>query len=126
MRTKTTINAVALVMMIACGSACSNTANKILFERHTVTKGTFRGFEIGMSKENASQNIDKLGVKKINDLQERHVCVISNTSPEPPSPYDLWEFYDHSVRPDGATYCLYFKDNRLIRIEYQRERVQVE
>lgn len=98
----------------------------MLAEHHVVTQGSFHGFTIDMSKKDAMSNIETLGVTKIEDLKEKRICAISSTNITPPSPYDLWQFYDSSARPAGATYCLYFKNSRLVRVEYLRERVQVE
>jgi hypothetical protein len=100
--------------------------NWILFERHTVTRGEFHGFEINTSKDIALRNISALGIKKVENLKNGQVCTISTSNWHPQPPYDLWQFYDSSVHPNGATYCMYFKNDRLIRIDYLRERVQVE
>lgn len=117
---------ILLVTMIAGISACSKVLDKLLAERHVVTDGTFHGLMIGMGKDGALKKINSLGVNKVEDLREGRVCTISTSNWHPQSPYDLWQFYDSSVHPNGATYCLYFKDDHLIRIEYMRERVQVE
>jgi hypothetical protein len=118
--------AAASVICVVGASGCSKVVDALLFERHTIKSGEFRGFEIGMSERSAALRIRQLGVTKIETPRASMGCAISNTDVKLAGTYDLWQFYNSSVHPNGATYCLWFESDHLKRIEYLRERVQVE
>ena len=118
---------IALVFVAINVSGCHKTVNALLFERHSVTQGSLNGFTTGMTKADASSLIRKYkGVTTVEVLRNGQDCAISGTDIAELRSFKLWQFYDASVHPAGATYCLYFKDDHLVRIEYMRERVQVE
>ncbi|HET7359830.1 MAG TPA: hypothetical protein VFJ04_06750 [Rhodanobacteraceae bacterium] len=114
------------ILIFACifffgATACGNAVDKLVAERHIVKYGKFHHFVIGMGETSALTQMHSLAPSQV-----RNVCTISNIDTNYLLPFRVWQFYDVSVHPNGATYCLYFKNGSLILIQYLRERIQVE
>ncbi len=112
----------------------------LLEERHDVTQGGFRGFPIGMTRANALDRIRQMSPYLIQVIPREsfdpskeimlqsgifRLSKMDSASTEKLLSFDAWKFEIQNEPPVGATYELYFTDDRLERIRYYRPRFQI-
>ena len=114
----------------------------MLSDGRFLASGLERGFEDPLkdySSDRPREFIEKLKQLLLSDhaLSIREVASSANhawfdlsgdTGPDQGSPvsYDVWSFEVSRIQPAGASYTIYFADDRIVRIAYSRPRIRLE